>query len=129
MRFDQTILDLAAMRARVHAQGAADRAGHAAQERQPVDAGFRRGLGDLRVQRGGAGDHPIVVRRFDGAEGAAAEPDDDAVDAAVAHDQIGAEADRRDRDLGGQRRAELGEIVLVGGREQRFAGPPTRNQV
>ncbi len=47
------------------------------------------------VERRGAGAHAMIGERLDRAEGAAAEPDDDAPHAAVAHDQVGADADRR----------------------------------
>ena len=100
--FDQHILDLAAMRARVHAQRAADRARHAAQEREAVDPRLRRRLGHGRVERGGAGDHAMVRRRLDRAESAAAEADHDAAHAAVAHDEVGADADDGDGNLSGK---------------------------
>ena len=89
------VRDLAAMRAGVHPQRAADRAGHAAQEGEAVDSRFRRGARDLRVERRRAGDHAMVRRRLDRAERLAAEPDHHAAHAAVAHDEVGAEADRR----------------------------------
>ena len=54
-RLDQHVLGLAAIGAAVHAQRAADRAGDAAQESEPGDAGLLRGARDLHVGHGGAG--------------------------------------------------------------------------
>ena len=84
----------------------ADRAGHAAQEREAVHARLCGGLGDERVRRGRPRDEAAVVQGLDCAERPAAEADDDAGDAAVAHDEVRAEADRRDRRLARQRRPE-----------------------
>ena len=114
MRFDERVPDLAPMRAGVHDQRPADRTGHAAQEREALDARLCRGLGDILVGRGGAGDDATIVRNLDRAEGPAAEPYDEARNSAVTYDEVRAEADRRDRDLARQRRQNVGEIVLVG---------------
>ena len=54
-RLDQAVLGLAAVRAGVHAQRAADRAGNAAIEGKPGDAGIRRRARDLHVGHGRAG--------------------------------------------------------------------------
>ena len=51
---------------------------------------------------------------------AAAEPDHDARDAAVAHDQIGAEADHGDGDIGGEIFQEIGEVGFVLRHEQKL---------
>ena len=101
-RFDQHVFGLAAMRAGVHAQRAADRAGDAAKEREARDAGVGGGARDLHVGRAGAGADARAVLDRDLAEGPAAEADDDAGDAAVAHDQVRAEADGRDGNLARQ---------------------------
>ena len=57
---------------------------------------------------------------------AAAEPDHHARHAAVAHDQVGAEADHRDRNVARQVREEIGEIALVLRHEQ--APAPARRR-
>jgi hypothetical protein len=49
---------------------------------------------------------------------AAAEPDHHPGDAAIAHDQVRAEADHRDRDLARQMPQQIGEIALVLRHEQ-----------
>ena len=54
-RLDQRVLGLAAIGAAVHAQRAADRAGNAAQKRQPGDAGLLRRARHLHVRHRGAG--------------------------------------------------------------------------
>ena len=43
--------------------------------------------------------HPVAVLRLDAAEAAPAEPDHHARNAAVAHQQVGADADDRDRQI------------------------------
>ncbi len=111
------------MRARVHAQRAADRAGHAAKEGEAVDPRLGGGARDLRVERRRAGDHAEVGRRLDRAERLAAQADHHAANAAVADDEIGAEADDRDGNLARQVRQEIGEVVLVGRREQNLGRP------
>ncbi len=99
-RLDQRVLGLASISAAIHAQRAADAAGNAAHERQSGDAGLLRRARDFDVGHRRAGAH---VQAFDGdfAE-AAAQPDHGSGNAAVAHDQIGAEADDGDRDIGRQ---------------------------
>ena len=87
------------MRAGVHDQSPADRAGHAAQERQTIDAGDCGGLGDVLVRRRGADDDAGAVHDLDGAEGAAAKPDDEPRYTAIAHDEVRAETDGGDGDL------------------------------
>ena len=49
---------------------------------------------------------------------AAAEPDHDAGDAAVAHQQVRADADHRDRHIGRQRGEKLGQVLGVGRAKQ-----------
>ncbi len=106
------------MRARVHAQGAADRAGHAAQESEAVDAGVGGRARNLGVERGGAGDDAKSGPCLDRAEGAAAEPDHHAGNAAVAHDEVRADADDEHGNFTWQAGEEGGKVVLVGRREQ-----------
>ena len=98
-RLDQRVLGLAAIGAAVHAQRPADGAGNAAEEREPGDRRLLGGAADLHVGHRGAGADAAAVLDLHLAE-AAAEPDDDARHAAVAHDQVGAEPDDGDRNLG-----------------------------
>ena len=77
------------------------RAGNAAQEGEPGDAGFLRRARDLHVRHRGAGAHAIAVLDLDLVE-AAAEPDHHARHAAVAHDQVRAEPDHGHRNVGRQ---------------------------
>ena len=121
-RFDQNVLGLTPIGAAVHAQRAADRARNAAQEREPGDAGLLRGLGDAQIRHRGSGAHAMV--RFDPCfVEAAPEPDHDTCNAAVAHDQVRAEADDRDGNLARQVRQRIGEIALVFRHEQRLRRP------
>ena len=121
-RLDQRVLGLAAIGAAVHAQRAADRAGNAAKEREPGDAGLLRRARDLHVGHAGAGADARVGLDLHVAE-AAAEPDHHARHAAVAHDQVGAEPDDGDRNLGRQVLEEIGEIGLVLRHEQHLRRP------
>ena len=57
---DEHILRLAAIGAAIHAQGAADGAGNAAQERETRDAGLGRRARHLHVGRAGAGAHAMA---------------------------------------------------------------------
>src|ERR1700733_15301093 len=95
IRFDERILDLAPMRAGVHDKSAADRTGHAAQERQSIDAGDCCGLGDVLVRRRGADADAGAAHDLDRAEGTAAEPDDKPRYTAITHDEVRAETDGR----------------------------------
>ncbi len=60
--FDEDVLDLAAIAARVHPQRAADRAGNAAQEFETRDAGIGRSRATVASKRCGAGAN---ARAFD----------------------------------------------------------------
>ena len=71
------------------------------QKREPRDARLLRGLRDAQIRRRGAGAHAIARLDLDLVE-AAPEPDHHACDAAVAHDQVRAEPDDRDGNLGGR---------------------------
>ena len=95
LRLDQRILGLAPVRAGVHAQRAADRAGNAAVEGKPGDAGIGGGARELGVGNGRAGANAVARLHGDLRE-AAPQPDGDAGHAAVAHQQVGAEADHGD---------------------------------
>ncbi len=117
-RLDQRILHFPAMRARVHDQRPADRAGNAAQEREPIDARCRGGLGDVKVRRRRPGDETKAFDDLDRAERSAAEPDNEALYPAVTHDEVRTEADCRNWNFARQDGQEIGEIVLVGRRKQ-----------
>ena len=52
----------------------------------------------------------------------ATEPHDDAGDATIAHQQVGSQANDPDRQIDGDPREEVGEIGLVGRREQDLGG-------
>ena len=94
-RLDQHVLGFAAVRTGVHAQRAADRAGDAAIEGEPGDAGIGRRARELDVGHGRAGAEAMAGLDCDLRE-AAPQADDDARHAAVAHQQVGAEADHED---------------------------------
>ena len=64
-RLDQRVLGLAAVGAAVHAQRAADRAGNAAKEGEPGDAGLLRRARDLDVRHRGAGADAVTPSTFD----------------------------------------------------------------
>ena len=128
-RLDEHVLDLAAVRAGVHSQAPADRARDAAQERKPIDPRRRRGFRDERVRRRRARRDPAILHRLDGVERPAAEPNHDAPDASVAHDEVRAEADDGHGEPGRQTAEQAGEIVLVGRRGEelgRAADPEPR---
>ena len=59
----------------------------------------------------------VVVELLDLGE-RLAEPDDDAGNAAVADDHVGAEAERHHRHVGVELREEVGEVVGIGRLEQ-----------
>ena len=86
-------------------------------KRKPADGGIARVTRDMGVEAGGAGAHLVALLDRDLAE-RPAEADDDAGDAAVADDEIGAGADDHDRDVGRQIAQEIAEVVLVGRHEQ-----------
>src|SRR5262245_45021538 len=97
----------------VHAQRAADAARNAAIEGKAGDAGIRCCARDLDVGNRGADSEPRTLLDLDLAE-ALAEADDDALDAAVAHEQIRAEPDHGDGDVGGRLPHEISEVLFVG---------------
>ena len=113
----QDVLGLAAVGAGVHAQRAADRARDAAIESEAGNAGVGRGTRHLDVGDGRSNAQRIAILDPDLAE-TLAEPDDDAGHTAVAHQQVGAEADDVDRHVVGERLEEVGQVGFVGGCEQ-----------
>uniref|UniRef100_A0A0N4Z3P8 LigA n=1 Tax=Parastrongyloides trichosuri TaxID=131310 RepID=A0A0N4Z3P8_PARTI len=113
----QHVLRLRAVTARVHRQGAADGAGDARIEFQPGDARLGRGARHHAVQRARARRDGVALGRHL-APGAARQPDHHALDPAVAHDQVGADADRRHRHVLGQSLQKVGQIFGVRRNEQ-----------
>src|SRR6266481_3058073 len=105
---DQDIPGLRAVGAGVHAQRAADGAGDAEEKFQPADVGRRCRFRHALVERGRAGADDIAIGAGF-AETAWTEPDHRTRHAAIAHDQVGADADHIDRKLGRQMREEIGE--------------------
>ena len=120
---DQHVGGLAAMRAGIHPERAADRARDAAIEGEPVEPGLGRRAGELHVGDRRAGPDRLALDR-NRPEGLAAEADDQPRHAAVAHDQVRAEPDHRHGHVGRQGREGGGEVVLVGGGEQHVGRPP-----
>ena len=86
-------------------------------------------LGHALVERGGAGADDIALALVS-PKPRGAKPDHHARHAAVAHDQVGADADDIDRKLARQVRQEIGEIVFIRRREQhlRRAADPKPGQ-
>ncbi|MNS91669.1 hypothetical protein D3C72_1257710 [compost metagenome] len=119
---DQNVLGLGAIAARVHGQGAADGAGDTGVELQPGDARFRGGLGHHRIQRPRADRDGLALGRDPG-EGAARQTDHHALDPAVAHDQVGADADDGDRHGFRQGLEEVGQVLGVRRNEQGVRRP------
>ncbi len=112
-RLDQQVGDVAAVSAGVHPHRAAHRARNPAQELEPGDAGVARRRGDADAHRRGAGAHAFVVLDRHLGE-TLRQAHDHARHAAVAHDQVRADADRHDGDGGIERRDEIGQIGDVG---------------
>src|SRR5947209_699500 len=132
-RFDENILGLAAMRASIHPQRAADRAWDAAIKGQPIDAGIGRSTRELHVGNGSAGAQAIIRFRAYFAKSAAAEANDDTGHTAVADDQVRAETDRGDGNLNRKIGEKISEVFFVGRRKQKLgrtadAKPSERRQ-
>ena len=98
-QLDHAVARLGAVAARVHVERAADAAGNAAIEREPVDAGLRRRGRDLDVGQRRADADPVAIEDLDLAKAFGREPDHDAVEAAVADQEVRAEADDRDANV------------------------------
>ena len=98
LRLQHHILHLAAIRACVHAQGAADGAGNAAQEFEPAEALGAGGKRDVEIESSGSGFENLPLRRNRGERPAQA--DDHTRHAAVAHQEVGADTDHGHRDVG-----------------------------
>src|SRR5437763_2354782 len=77
-RLEKNILGLAAMRAGVHPQCTADRAGNAAIKGKSIDARIGRRTRELHVGNGSAGAEAMSVLDYDFAKGAATETNDGA---------------------------------------------------
>ena len=113
---DDDVLDLAAEGAGVHAERAADGAGNAGKEFETRKPGIAGAPGDVHVMGGGAGGDFVAVDADFGE--APAETHDDALDAAVADNDVGADADHGHRHMGGLGGQQPGKIVGIGGFEQ-----------
>jgi hypothetical protein len=118
---EQHIPGLAAVGAGIHAQRAADTAGNAEEKLEPADIGRCRRLRDALVERRGAGVDDIAVGAGL-AEPTRRQSDHDAGHAAIAHDQIGADADYSDRQLMRQSFQKISQIVFIRWREQHLRG-------
>jgi hypothetical protein len=120
-RFDQHIPGLAAIGAGIHAQRPADRAGNATIEGKTGKTGIGGGTRHFHVGHRRPGSYPFA---FDGdLVEAATEADHHTGNTLVAHDQIRAETDRRDRNLLRQPRQEIGKIALAVRHEERLRRP------
>jgi hypothetical protein len=120
-RLDQHVLGLAAIGARIHAQRTADGAGNTEIEFEPADIGGGRHFRHALVERGSSSGDDIAARaRL--AKGARRQPNHHARNATVAHDQVGADADDIDGNVGRKMREEVSEIVLIRRREQHLRG-------
>ena len=109
-----------AVTAGVHGQGAADGPRDAGVELQAGDPRLGRGASHGAVQGRRAGGHPTFFRLDRRRRRPAGQANHHAFDAAVADDDVGADAQHRDRNLRRQGRQERRQIVLVGGKEQRL---------
>ena len=119
---DQHLPGLAAVRAGVHAQRAADRSRYAAIEGEAGDARIRRGTRELGIGHDGPTRRRCPGSIFDLRE-TATETHDHPRHAAIAHQQIRAEPDHHHRDLVRQACEEIGKIGLVRRREQHLRRP------
>jgi hypothetical protein len=123
INLDDTFARLDAIGAGIHAQRPADTAGNAVIEMKTTDARVQRRRGQPLVGDRRAGAYLRLGDHFRLAEALRRQPDDDARNAAIAHQQIGADADHGHRHILRQRLQKSGEIVLVGGLEQQFRRP------
>ena len=94
---DQHILELATIGAGIGSEPAADRAGDAGEEFEPGDPGLGGGQRDIQIERPGSGLDQLRPGIDCGK--AAPEPHGDPLDAAVAHQQVRTDPDRRDRNI------------------------------
>ena len=99
-RRNEHIFNLPPIGATVHPQRAADGARNAAHERQAGEAGFLCLASDLDIRHRGAGAKPGVLDS--NAVKAASQSHHRAWHPTVAHDQVGAETDGGDGELGRQ---------------------------
>ncbi len=117
------------MCAGIHTQGAANRPGNAAIEREAGDPRVGRRARDFHVRDDGARAQRVAILDFDLAE-AAAEANDDARHAAVAHQQVRAKTDDEHRQVRRNTLQEIRKIGLVSRRKEnlrRTAGTEPRD--
>ena len=93
--------------------------GDRAQEFEAPDTGIARGRGDENARSPCPAGERHVIDPLDLGEGLA-QTHDDARDAAIAHDEVGTEAECHDGDLGVEIAQELREILRVLRLEQPF---------
>ena len=119
---DEDVLHFAAIGAAVHPDEAADGARDSAQEFEAGDAVVAGGRGDQDAGRTAAAMERGLVELLDFRE-RLAEADDDSGYAAVADDQVGAEAERHQGYVRIELSQELDEVVLIGRLEQPLGRP------
>src|SRR6185503_15343554 len=117
VRFDEEVFELAAVTAGVHGERAADGAGNAAQEFQAGDAEVGGRTRHSGIEGSGAGANARFGDALDLPEGGG-QADDDAFDAAVADEQVRADTDGGDGNVGGLFGHEVAEVVDVDGTEK-----------
>src|SRR3974390_3501167 len=110
-RLNETVLCSPPMGAAVHAQRAANRAGNAAQKCKPGNTSSLCRARDHHIKHCGSDCKTLAVDLY--AVETPAQPDDDAGNAAVADDQIGAGADHSHRNVARQVAHEISEVVFV----------------
>ena len=117
-RLDQDIRRLAAMRARIHAQRAPERAGNAAEKLHPGYALIGKCACKLLVGNRGSRTHAKSVEKRDFTKTLAAQPYRNACNATVTDDEIGAKTNHGDGDLARQRFQKIRKVSFISRREQ-----------
>ena len=117
---DHTLGGLRTVGAGVHGQGAAEAARNTVVEGKAGEAEVQRLGGQELVGDGGAGPQAGRRQRLGAAEAAHRQADHHAGNAAIADQEVGAEADDGDWHVGGRELQERLEVGLVGRLEQDF---------
>ena len=120
---DEDILGFRAVRAAIHPQSASDRTRNAAVKRKTSDSSIGGRTRNFHIWHSGADAQAVAGFRFDVRE-AAPQPDDNARNAAVPDQKVRAESDDGYRQVGRGSRKEIGEILLIGRREEELCRPP-----
>ena len=129
VRLDQPLARLDAVGAGVHAERAADRAGDAVEEGEAAEPLLQREGGEALVGQRRAGADAVARLAHRLAEALGRQADDDAGDAAVADEEVRADADDGDRHCRIELRRNSARSSASAGWNRSSAGPPTRNQV